>query len=57
MELISGAERNQLFESFAHDAFHLELRDDYSVQQKTARTRVGSEGQSTTRSWRHGLSS
>ncbi|GHA38857.1 hypothetical protein GCM10010372_43780 [Streptomyces tauricus] len=31
MELISSAERNQLFESFAHDAFHLELRDDYSV--------------------------
>ncbi|GAA1358000.1 DUF6879 family protein [Streptomyces beijiangensis] len=31
MELISGAERNQLFESFAQDAFHLELRDDYSV--------------------------
>ncbi|MEV0601561.1 DUF6879 family protein [Streptomyces sp. NPDC050315] len=31
MELISSDERNQLFESFAHDAFHLELRDDYSV--------------------------
>ncbi|MFI1963091.1 DUF6879 family protein [Streptomyces pathocidini] len=31
MELISGVERNKLFESFAHDAFHLELRDDYSV--------------------------
>ncbi|MFD9816189.1 DUF6879 family protein [Streptomyces sp. NPDC059080] len=31
MELISSAERNQLFERFAHDAFHLELRDDYSV--------------------------
>ncbi|MFF7977334.1 DUF6879 family protein [Streptomyces sp. NPDC007905] len=31
MELISSAQRNQLFESFAHDAFHLELRDDYSV--------------------------
>ncbi|WP_434593922.1 DUF6879 family protein [Streptomyces sp. A5-4] len=31
MELISGAERNQLFESFAQDAFHLEMRDDYSV--------------------------
>ncbi|MFC9244463.1 DUF6879 family protein [Streptomyces sp. NPDC057136] len=31
MKLISSAERNQLFESFAHDAFHLELRDDYSV--------------------------
>ncbi|WP_447037045.1 DUF6879 family protein [Streptomyces sp. DSM 118878] len=31
MELISSAERNRLFESFAHDAFHLELRDDYSV--------------------------
>ncbi|WP_432067642.1 DUF6879 family protein [Streptomyces sp. C10-9-1] len=31
MELISSAERNQLFESFTHDAFHLELRDDYSV--------------------------
>ncbi|MFH8572831.1 DUF6879 family protein [Streptomyces sp. NPDC017993] len=31
MELISSAERNQLFESFGHDAFHLELRDDYSV--------------------------
>ncbi|MEV7401016.1 DUF6879 family protein [Streptomyces sp. NPDC091267] len=31
MQLISSAERNQLFEGFAHDAFHLELRDDYSV--------------------------
>ncbi len=31
MELISSAERNQLLESFEHDAFHLELRDDYSV--------------------------
>ncbi|MFD3325766.1 DUF6879 family protein [Streptomyces sp. NPDC058701] len=31
MELISSAERNQLFESFTRDAFHLELRDDYSV--------------------------
>ncbi|MFC8520132.1 DUF6879 family protein [Streptomyces sp. NPDC057257] len=31
MELISSAERNRLFESFTKDAFHLELRDDYSV--------------------------
>ncbi|MBB4984773.1 DUF6879 family protein [Streptomyces nymphaeiformis] len=31
MELISSAERNRLFESFKRDAFHLELRDDYSV--------------------------
>ncbi|MFM9632810.1 MULTISPECIES: DUF6879 family protein [Streptomyces] len=31
MELISSAERNQLFERCHHDAFHLELRDDYSV--------------------------
>ncbi|SHN24018.1 DUF6879 family protein [Streptomyces yunnanensis] len=31
MTLISSAERNQLFESFTEDAFHLELRDDYSV--------------------------
>ncbi|WP_432143555.1 DUF6879 family protein [Streptomyces sp. bgisy084] len=31
MKLISSAERNRLFEGFAHDAFHLELRDDYSV--------------------------
>ncbi|WP_427168845.1 DUF6879 family protein (plasmid) [Streptomyces sp. C1-1] len=31
MELISSVERNQLFESFAYDACHLELRDDYSV--------------------------
>ncbi|MFE5295906.1 DUF6879 family protein [Streptomyces sp. NPDC056632] len=31
MELISSAERNRLFESFKSDAFHLELRDDYSV--------------------------
>nr|WP_246259593.1 DUF6879 family protein [Streptomyces typhae] len=29
--MISSAERNQLFERFEHDAFHLELRDDYSV--------------------------
>ncbi|WSK12494.1 hypothetical protein OG717_12320 [Streptomyces celluloflavus] len=31
MELISSAERNQLIERVTHDAFHLELRDDYSV--------------------------
>ncbi|MFD3504468.1 DUF6879 family protein [Streptomyces sp. NPDC058678] len=31
MELISSAERNRLFDRFKHDAFHLELRDDYSV--------------------------
>ncbi|MFD5714879.1 DUF6879 family protein [Streptomyces pharetrae] len=31
MELISSAERNQLFESYERVAFHLELRDDYSV--------------------------
>ncbi|MGW7351018.1 DUF6879 family protein [Streptomyces sp. NPDC054784] len=29
MQLISSAERNRLFESFAYDAFHLELRDEY----------------------------
>jgi len=31
LKLISSAERNRLFERFAQDAFHLELRDDYSV--------------------------
>ncbi|MDN3029395.1 DUF6879 family protein [Streptomyces sp. S.PB5] len=31
MELISSAQRNRLFETFTADAFHLELRDDYSV--------------------------
>ncbi|MER6612928.1 DUF6879 family protein [Streptomyces xantholiticus] len=31
MELIPSAERNQLFETFRQDAFHLELRDDYAV--------------------------
>lgn len=31
MELISSAQRNQLFESYERDAFHLELRDSYSV--------------------------
>ncbi|MFF3617289.1 DUF6879 family protein [Streptomyces sp. NPDC002580] len=31
MQLISSAERNLLFERFKRDAFHLELRDDYSV--------------------------
>ncbi|MFE7578100.1 DUF6879 family protein [Streptomyces sp. NPDC057521] len=31
MELISGAERNRLIERVSRDAFHLELRDDYSV--------------------------
>ncbi|WP_371580730.1 DUF6879 family protein [Streptomyces sp. NBC_01314] len=31
LELISSAKRNQLFESSAQDAFHLELRDDYFV--------------------------
>ncbi|MFI5803135.1 DUF6879 family protein [Streptomyces sp. NPDC051561] len=34
MELISSAERNQLFESFEQEAFHLELRDDYSVPEE-----------------------
>ncbi|MFG2566628.1 DUF6879 family protein [Streptomyces sp. NPDC048567] len=31
MELISGVERNRLIERISHDAFHLELRDDYAV--------------------------
>ncbi|MFE3559567.1 DUF6879 family protein [Streptomyces sp. NPDC059193] len=31
MELISSAERNRLFGTFEQDAFHLELRDDYTV--------------------------
>ncbi|MCZ4086218.1 MULTISPECIES: DUF6879 family protein [Streptomyces] len=31
MELITSAQRNQLFDRLTHDAFHLELRDDYSV--------------------------
>lgn len=31
MKLISSAQRYRLFESFTPDAFHLELRDDYSV--------------------------
>ncbi|MBO4259948.1 hypothetical protein GRC12_39855 [Streptomyces griseorubiginosus] len=31
MKLISSTQRNQLFEIFERDAFHLELRDDYSV--------------------------
>ncbi|SER36740.1 DUF6879 family protein [Streptomyces qinglanensis] len=30
-ELITGVERNRLIETCEHDAFHLELRDDYSV--------------------------
>ncbi|MGW2835938.1 DUF6879 family protein [Streptomyces sp. NPDC001286] len=34
MELISGVERNRLFDSFAYEAFHLELRDDYSVAEE-----------------------
>ncbi|MEX2980586.1 DUF6879 family protein [Streptomyces sp. C36] len=29
MDLITSAERDELFESFERDAFHLELRDDY----------------------------
>ncbi|MGW2864247.1 DUF6879 family protein [Streptomyces sp. NPDC001205] len=29
MDLITSAERDDLFNSFEHDAFHLELRDDY----------------------------
>ncbi|MFF1450204.1 DUF6879 family protein [Streptomyces sp. NPDC058274] len=31
MELISPAQRNQLFDSYERDAFHLELRDNYAV--------------------------
>ncbi|MGW1067457.1 DUF6879 family protein [Streptomyces aureus] len=31
MELIPSAERNPLFARYKRDAFHLELRDDYSV--------------------------
>ncbi|MGW6599454.1 DUF6879 family protein [Streptomyces sp. NPDC055036] len=29
MDLITSAQRDELFEDFTHDAFHLELRDDY----------------------------
>ncbi|MEU3709039.1 DUF6879 family protein [Streptomyces catenulae] len=29
MDLITSAQRDELFNSFEHDAFHLELRDDY----------------------------
>ncbi|MET8824887.1 DUF6879 family protein [Streptomyces sp. NPDC004610] len=29
MDLITPAERDELFKSFERDAFHLELRDDY----------------------------
>ncbi|MEV6423253.1 DUF6879 family protein [Streptomyces sp. NPDC051662] len=29
MDLISSAQRDELFNSVTHDAFHLELRDDY----------------------------
>ncbi|MEW1722203.1 DUF6879 family protein [Streptomyces sp. NPDC093109] len=29
MNLITSAQRDELFDSFTHDAFHLELRDDY----------------------------
>ncbi|MFJ9544331.1 DUF6879 family protein [Streptomyces sp. NPDC101225] len=29
MDLITPAQRDELFNSFKHDAFHLELRDDY----------------------------
>ncbi|MER8068016.1 DUF6879 family protein [Streptomyces sp. NPDC094034] len=29
MDLITSAQRDELFDSFTHDAFHLELRDDY----------------------------
>ncbi|MCX2971431.1 MULTISPECIES: DUF6879 family protein [Streptomyces] len=29
MELITSAQRDELFDSFERDAFHLELRDDY----------------------------
>jgi hypothetical protein len=31
VELISSAERNKLFDRFEREAFHLELRDDYSL--------------------------
>lgn len=31
MELISSAQRNRLFETLTKDAFHLDLRDDYTV--------------------------
>lgn len=29
MDLITPAQRDELFNSFERDAFHLELRDDY----------------------------
>ncbi|MFJ8753289.1 DUF6879 family protein [Streptomyces sp. NPDC102441] len=44
MELISSDERNQLFESFAHDAFHLELRDDYSIPNEDGPFRAWLDG-------------
>ncbi|MEU3690477.1 DUF6879 family protein [Streptomyces narbonensis] len=55
MELISSAERNRLFESFKQDAFHLELRDDYSVPDEespfTSWTRGESVDYSFMESW------
>ncbi|MFF0794627.1 DUF6879 family protein [Streptomyces spiralis] len=44
MQLISSAERNRLFEHFQRDAFHLELRDDYSVPGENGPFRSWLEG-------------
>lgn len=54
MELVSGAERNRLIETVAQDAFHLELRDDYSVPLEDGPYDKWLAGVSTTTSWTRG---
>ncbi|MFG2227382.1 DUF6879 family protein [Streptomyces sp. NPDC048644] len=51
MELISSAERNQLIERFAHDAFHLELRDDYTVPHEESPFTSWQRGEPNDLSW------
>lgn len=51
MELISSAERNRLFDRFHHDAFHLELRDDYSVPDEYGPFQQWLAGQDTDHSY------
>ncbi|WP_406834871.1 DUF6879 family protein [Streptomyces sp. AHU1] len=47
MELISSTERNLLFARFRRDAFHLELRDDYSVPDEDTPFRTWLNGRDT----------
>ncbi|GGO97501.1 DUF6879 family protein [Wenjunlia tyrosinilytica] len=51
MELITSDQRDELFDSFEHDAFHLELRDDYGSPVEDAPYAKWQRGESDDYRW------